>query len=120
MSELKEGIVARIVSDEFPENIGKRVYLRHRPGNEILTSADADTVNSWVIYPIDDIVASYPNKNAGKRVAKGMMKTFLFHVIVFDKDMEVLESDNTGEDFVFAPHPLQVQLEEGVGDNATN
>lgn len=120
MLELKEGIVARIVNDEFPENIGKRVYLRHRPGSELLTTVDVGTIDSWVIYPVDDIIASYPNKQAGSRVAKGMVKTYLFHIIVFDKDIEALESDNTGEEHLFKPSPLQVQLEKGVGDNVTH
>ncbi len=120
MLELKEGIVARIINDEFPENIDKRVYLRHRPGSDFLAKEDLNVVKGWVVYPIDDIVVSYVTKHGGSSIAKGMEETFVFHVLVLDKDMEALESDNTGVNYVFSPNPLRLCLEKGVGDNVTH
>lgn len=118
--EFKEGIVARIIKDPLPENIGKRVLLCARPSSDLVAKEDLNKIAAWRVWPIDDVVAIGPRGITGKSLFIALQKTYLFHLIVKDEDLEVLPTDNDGSEVhVFTQHPLEHLLNTGMDGNAT-
>lgn len=119
--ELKEGVVARITKNDFPENIGKRVLLRTRPPMNILTEKGLSNIKGWLVWPIDDICVKTPDRDLTTTIFPGMQKTFLTHLVVKDEEIEALETDNDGSaSYKFTQHPLDHLLNTGMDGHATD
>ena len=96
-TKLSPGIVARILTDEWPENIGKRIELIRRPiiGSDLVCTDDVNIyLKGWIVKPLDDLVMNGIG-TGGPITIKAGETSGMFMIIFKESDIEVLDSDNT-------------------------